>query len=896
MANIALSTLPLEMELWHKPEEATNGNYTQYDGHNGWAGAETPATFTLDLGKPQEIQQIRVLLYDGLGARTTRNDGRKYNFGINFSDDGEVFREIMKLNSREQGNGWYVIDVSVRMKPRYVQLHAISNTENPWFHIVELEIFDKTPDRLPPSKNIRRLNATAVGNVSRAMVDILERHDAKEPKAEEMTFQNLGELVSRINKALGSFCNVFGETRKALTGNKRLPTRGILFKHDDPKRDWAINEGGGTEIQYHIGLTQGNLEVQYGLGFNTQYVPFANDDTPIGYMRPFMDAFLRKEEEVRRLLPDYSFVIGERNRLVKPKNDEYTLFGKRFDVRSTPNGFVLKLTVFNEILQDLQNQLKAYKLIFQERNNPGSPGTDKENIETKTTIPIESVGSTNILFVDSHIPPALGVIGLASDIASLLSNHITTEKGNMVGVFGEWGRGKSYLIREILKQESIQEKFIPVEYHAWKYQDTPASWAYLYQEIAQKYFEKEHKHKFVKRIHELCLTVRLNISKSGWYPMVIFFLSIVIFFGTLYAWPTLNEVLYWLTLGASATVIGVGLSTYIRFKKNAVDLFSKYLKRTEYDILMGSQAEIQKELADLLAHWIPIKNSDKSTEVPEHQRILLVIEDIDRCSEDRIIELVDSLRVMLDDEVISKRIIVLAAVDERILKRAISTKYYDSLKKDHELRNSFAEEKKSTDEGKKFTNSSDNLTVISQNIVHEYMDKLFIASIKLGALADDERLDYFNKLIANHTIKPTDRSVSDENPVQGEAEQNSMRANGPTKNPFDSQSSSNENPTDDVSFDYTAEEVKFLQECIAGFKDATPRKIRIFTYRYILGRTLLRREGINSYSELSDFANALLQETTKNPTQEFTPSGEGKAIEDLVSGEVRRCIEMVKTY
>src|SRR5690242_19836996 len=126
-----------------------------------------------------------------------------------------------------------------------------------------------------------------------------------------MEFNNTEELINKVNEALGEFCNEFGRARKELAGLGKVPKRGILFTYDaDKGKNWAINEGGGTEVQYHIVFDADSLEVRYGLGFNTQYVPFVNEMGTVEYMKPFMDGFLKYEDEIKKILPDYYFVYG----------------------------------------------------------------------------------------------------------------------------------------------------------------------------------------------------------------------------------------------------------------------------------------------------------------------------------------------------------------------------------------------------------------------------------------------------------------------------------------------------------------------------------------------------------------------------------------------------------
>ena len=93
-----------------------------------------------------------------------------------------------------------------------------------------------------------------------------------------MTVNSLHEFVDKVNKDLGDFCTEFAYKRKELAMLGKAPSRSVLFKYSDDGRDWCINEGGHTEIQFHLYLREN--ELGYGLGFNTQYTPFANEKSP----------------------------------------------------------------------------------------------------------------------------------------------------------------------------------------------------------------------------------------------------------------------------------------------------------------------------------------------------------------------------------------------------------------------------------------------------------------------------------------------------------------------------------------------------------------------------------------------------------------------------------------
>lgn len=237
-----------------------------------------------------------------------------------------------------------------------------------------------------------------------------------------MKFKEFEELVDATNIRLGSFCNEFGSKRKELAKLGKSPKRGILFTFNKKNvgRDWAINEGGGTEIQYHIALDTNTLELRYGLGFNSQYVQFANDMSPVEYMRPFMNAFILNESKIRTLIPTYDFVIGNRNMLLNPSHDDYVLFGKKIKILKNNLEYSIDDIVFDEIIQDLKLQFLPYQIIFSGKNN-----SNKISMQNINLIDILTKKKQLIL----QGPPETGKTFTAKDMAELLIyNEISSDK------------------------------------------------------------------------------------------------------------------------------------------------------------------------------------------------------------------------------------------------------------------------------------------------------------------------------------------------------------------------------------------------------------------------------------------------------------------------------------
>lgn len=235
-----------------------------------------------------------------------------------------------------------------------------------------------------------------------------------------MEFKNIGDLVNQINTALGEFCNEFGRKRKELAGMGKVPKRGILFKYEDNTRDWAINEGGGTEIQYHIAFKEDDCEIRYGLGFNTQTVQFKYEMSSVEYMQPFMSGFLKNEQKIREILPVYDFVYGNIEQLRNPQHDQYTLFGKSVEVQERGDKYFIDDADFQNILTDLRNQFEAYQIIFTEKNNFKKVAMNIHNS-------IDILTSKGQIILQG--PPGTGKTYTAKDIAEkIIFDTITDDK------------------------------------------------------------------------------------------------------------------------------------------------------------------------------------------------------------------------------------------------------------------------------------------------------------------------------------------------------------------------------------------------------------------------------------------------------------------------------------
>lgn len=419
------------------------------------------------------------------------------------------------------------------------------------------------------------------------------------------------------------------------------------------------------------------------------------------------------------------------------------------------------------------------------------------------------------------------VIHRSKEISNTGGNR-TSQEDRFYGIFGQWGRGKTKfwnLLKDSLK-ELKGYRFI--EFHAWKYQETPAVWAYLYEKFADEYYSRWSKFYPFYTIINWFQSFWLSLFRNPGTVSLFALSLLATFAGLQFNLVDFNnpELIDW-TASSLVSITGLiaGYKTFSKPLAAQAGTFLSFLGRKHFRSHLGVQHEAQEELRILLKAWYWLYPKK------EKKNIVLFIDDIDRCDEKKIIQIVDCIRVMLNEPEIQKNLIVIAAIDERILCQAIRKKYLG-----------FVE-----------TQSVDEI----EHLTAEYLDKLFIAGIKLGKLTNDEKL----VILSGYTENITKRIVN-ESEIESKAETNSrasksINTSDQLKDKNESQDNSEK---ESESFQLSEDEEQILFERVEKLKNATPRSIRGFLIRYRLARNLFNLLGDPAtYNELEEVADLIVQ-------------------------------------
>ncbi|MEM6749675.1 MAG: P-loop NTPase fold protein [Planctomycetota bacterium] len=312
---------------------------------------------------------------------------------------------------------------------------------------------------------------------------------------------------------------------------------------------------------------------------------------------------------------------------------------------------------------------------------------------------------------------SLGRKPLAEALAALFASP---DQGTpvTVGLFGEWGSGKSSLLSQIeidLRQQARDHgapgAFRFAWFNAWAYEQTDDLRAGLAQEVVKGLVEDSSTafdFDAPERPRELedlkrqgldwpaKLALKWRFAKSAhakeMWALAFSITGKAVFFAAVAAlslW-SISDVLAGITfpayIAASLTAFGVSLhSAWPQLRKmwahpTTAELRT-YLKLPDYGEHLGDVPIMQNHLntlkREVFQHAIRRRGRFFRKQKPQQQawrpRLFVFVDDLDRCSAKGIVETLDAIRLVMD----MQDVIVAVAIDPRIALRAVAQRYKD---------------------------------------------------------------------------------------------------------------------------------------------------------------------------------------------------------------------------
>ena len=400
--------------------------------------------------------------------------------------------------------------------------------------------------------------------------------------------------------------------------------------------------------------------------------------------------------------------------------------------------------------------------------------------------------------VDKNATPCFGVDSLADCYARQIDEIVgsKTESTRMLGIFGPWGRGKTYFFNRLRMnledntKHSVKYKI--VEFNAWKYQETPALWAYLYETMYKSASIVEKLMIQIKSIWNSMLTTNFLL-----YWIILFIAWGIEKFFCRFFDDTISQVLNYLNVPAVFLYLLGGIIHLLKERiVTAKSMIKKYTKRKSYTHYLGIQNEIEEDLQILLQSMV--RKVNKS-------RVILYIDDIDRCNSHKLISIIESLRTILENPEIQERLVVICSVDESKLMKAYEMEFKENGYTNEEI----------------------------EQYKREQLDKLFIFGVKLPTLDSTQLNTYLSSLIKDSSKANTDfanhKLKSEGIPFSTYRKKESLvatAANGVIE--------LNDENIKEIFQDF------FMNH---GSKIFTPRKIRIMYYQLLFALSLSAKGG-----------------------------------------------------
>lgn len=279
-----------------------------------------------------------------------------------------------------------------------------------------------------------------------------------------------------------------------------------------------------------------------------------------------------------------------------------------------------------------------------------------------------------------------------------------------IGVYGQWGSGKSFLMKKIIevlkgdqptrpatlaggisetfkglfsKQTNSQVETIIIEFNAWVYSGSAHLWAslvtHLYREIERYFGVRAHYHRLIKAFRRF---IPKSISVFLFYAIPALLIGLFIGFGNIQeSWEAANLAIKAVgvsvvggSLVATLPVLWSALREFADtlFMSRAVNL-QQLASKPDFRDQIGIMADIKSEIG-FIGHLLETRNKRQQT------RVVLFIDDLDRCEHRKAVEVLQAIMLLLADRDGSPFVIFLG-IDARVIVRAVEEHYGDVLVK-----------------------------------------------------------------------------------------------------------------------------------------------------------------------------------------------------------------------
>jgi hypothetical protein len=279
---------------------------------------------------------------------------------------------------------------------------------------------------------------------------------------------------------------------------------------------------------------------------------------------------------------------------------------------------------------------------------------------------IDGAGSDAVSDVDQ-----LGFTHYVEAFADLITSQYT-QPPLTIGIFGSWGSGKSFLLQHIERSIKQRHATLPktpdvyvVRFNAWEYSATEVMWPGLVRKILSK-LDEDVPWPWPQR---MWTRLKWNLPREVRRVRIQLFAAALVFIvATIVAAANSRT---GLAAAIGGTAVGLGFAGLLKAASNPVARWVTALfSDTEYGQQIGYMENIKHDLETLEARLH--EGGDRTA--PTTGRILILIDDLDRCEPAKAVEVLQAVNLLLN----FNSFIVCLGIDARIITSAIEA-HYDGL-------------------------------------------------------------------------------------------------------------------------------------------------------------------------------------------------------------------------
>jgi KAP family P-loop domain len=324
-------------------------------------------------------------------------------------------------------------------------------------------------------------------------------------------------------------------------------------------------------------------------------------------------------------------------------------------------------------------------------------------------------------------------------IAEIISKEFDKRRQLTIGVYGEWGSGKTSFLKMVAKHLREEKHIYPVWFDAWKYDKEDNLWSALLQSILNQVSEHGNWYRRVW-VKIRIWTYSISLSEGMWeitkkllslfFRLLVISISLYIalglggkefgaFFNNLLSHQSIiptdvaSNVVK--AIIAFAAIVALDPFKLIGLIKDKIGVdFSKFERRQSYRDHIAFLDDFSREFHKIIQLLMPDKP------------LVVIIDDLDRCLPEKALIVLEAIKAFLD----IPGCVFLLGLDREMMEKTVALKYKEL---------SIIDSSNKSDE--QFT------SIYKKKIFHEdYMEKIIQLSIVVPRLPESQISDFINRL------------------------------------------------------------------------------------------------------------------------------------------------------